>query len=431
FFRYDHPFERREIAELIWTASHQNILSFLEGVPERRKRTVRFEELVRAPEPAMRELSRFLGLEYTPEMTEPYRDRQRRMTDGIHEQAKMLGDVKFHTHRRIDSSAADRWRETYTEDFLGGPARRVARTLGYRDVAETPAPPRRLPRCLAALRPGAEGSPRQPALFLVHAVFGDTYFFRHLAARLAPGRPVYGLRALGMEAGEEPLSRIEEMAALYVDSIRQVQPEGPYHLVGSSMGGVVAYEMARQLAADGRRVGLLGLLDTGEPGEAPAPDDRVLFEIEALDHLVGETDPEAVELLRSLDSREERLAHILKAAKSAGALPASFDLDRLRRLMDVVNANGQAMVRYRPQSHGGGLVHFRAAATAQRLERPEATGWAELCRGEVEVEVIPGDHMSIHFPPHAEHLAGSLDQRMASTEEASPERPALSMNRPG
>jgi thioesterase domain-containing protein len=189
--------------------------------------------------------------------------------------------------------------------------------------------------------------------------------------------------------------------------------------------------MAQQLAADGRRVGLLGFLDTGEPGEAPAPDDRLLFEIEALDYLVGETDPEAVKKLESLGSRDERLAHILHAAKSAGALPASFDLARLRRLMDIVNANGQAMFEYRPETYGGGLVHYRAAATAERLESPQESGWRALCRGEVDVEVIPGDHMSIHFPPHAEDLAGSLDQRMARAEEEPSELPAVSTNRPG
>ncbi len=440
FFRYGHSFERRELAELIWTASHRNILAFLEGVPEGRRRTVRFEELVRDPEPVMRDLARFLGLEYRSAMIEPYEERRRRMTDGIHAQAKMLGDVKFHEHRRIDAAAADRWREVYGEDFLGEPARRLAGTLGYADVApETAAPvssgaaraprpaPRHLPPCLTALRPGDAA----PPLFLVHAVFGDTYFFRHLAAALAPGRPVYGLRATGMEAGEEPLASVEEMAERYVDSVLRVQPEGPVHLVGSSMGGVVAWEMARRLETAGRRVALLGFLDTGEPGEAPPPDRRGRFELEALDYLVGGADPATVERLRGIDSRDERLAGILAVAQAAGALPAGFDLDRLRRLMDVVDANGRALLDYRPGPWSGDLVHYRAAATARRRERPEASGWSRLSGGEVVVEIVPGDHMSIHFPPHVAQLARSLDERMARA-EAEPTRPvAAAMERAG
>ncbi len=449
FFRYDHAFERRELAELIWTASHRNILAFLDGVPENRRRTVRFEELVRDPEAEMRGVARFLGLDFAPAMVEPYAERRRRMTDGIHAQAKMLGDVKFHEHRRIDAAAADRWRQVYDQDFLGEPTRRLARALGYTDVApalEAAAPPgraprpvgapaaarRRLPPGLSALRPGRSA----PALFLVHAVFGDTYFFRHLAGALAPGRPVYGLRATGMEAGEAPLTRIEAMAERYLESVLWVQPQGPYHLVGSSMGGVIAYEMARRLAASGRRVGLLGLLDTGEPGEAPPPDRRGLFEVAALDYLVGGADPDLVARLERLASRDERLAAILAAAQAAGALPAGFDLDRLRRLMDVVDANGQALLRYRPGPWNGDLVHYRAAVTARRLERPEASGWSALCTGEATVEIVPGDHMSIHFPPQVRRLARSLDGRLARAEaepdaEAEPAPAAVAIPRIG
>jgi len=428
FFRYDHDFERRELAELIWTASHQNIVSFLEGVPAERHRTVRFEEMVSDPEPVMRGVAEFLGLDYRPAMIEPYQERQRRMTDGIHEQAKMLGDVKFHSHKKIDSSAAERWRAVYTEDFLGDVTRRLAVDLGYTELASTEASPaatpaaagapRRLPPSLTALR---AGDPEIPALFLVHAVFGDTYFFRHLAAALAPGRPVYGLRALGMEAGEEPLDSIEQMAGRYLESIRTVQPEGPYHLVGSSMGGVIAYEMARRLTGAGQEVALLGFLDTGEPGESPAPDEGLLFEAEALDYLVGGADPETVARLKSMTDRDDRLAHILETAQAAGALPASFDLDRLRRLMDVVNANGRALLAYRPGPYAGRLLHVRAAATAGRLERPDTSGWSALCPG-VEVEIVAGDHMSIHFPPHAARLARALEARMV--QPASINRPA-------
>ena len=434
FFRYDHDFERRELAELIWTASHQNILSFLDGVPAERQLRVHFEEMVSDPEPVMRGVASFLGLEYRQAMIEPYQERQRRMTDGIHEQAKMLGDVKFHSHKSIDSSAAERWRAVYTEDFLGDVTRELAIDLGYRELAEArpatageTAARAGLPPSLTALRAGDAAT---PALFLVHAVFGDTYFFRYLAAELAPGRPVYGLRALGMEAGEEPLRSIEAMAERYAESIRAVQPEGPYHLVGSSMGGVIAYEMARRLRAAGHEVALLGFLDTGAPGEAPAPDASMLFEIEALHHLVGGADPETVARLERMGSRDERLAHILSTAQAAGALPASFDLDRLRRLMDVVNANGRAMLDYRPAAYDGEILHLRAAVTAERLERPETSGWSALANG-VTVEIVPGDHMSIHFPPHARRLARRLDEGMLHAETSPREGTAAATDRTG
>ena len=111
FFRRPHPFSRRQLAELIWTVSHENIRAFLAGVPEERFRTVRFEELVREPDRVLAGICDFLGLEFRPEMAEPYRPGVARMVDGPHAVSRMLGDVKFLGHGRVDPAAAERWRE--------------------------------------------------------------------------------------------------------------------------------------------------------------------------------------------------------------------------------------------------------------------------------------------------------------------------------
>ncbi|MFL6292353.1 MAG: condensation domain-containing protein [Thermoanaerobaculia bacterium] len=131
FFRREHPFERRELAELIWQVSQENILRFLEQVPEKRKHLVRFEELVRDPEPVLRRLCDFLDLDFDPAMLRPYEDRSRRMTDGVHAESRMLGDVKFHTHSGIDAGTAESWRRELSEESLGEPTRAMAERLGY------------------------------------------------------------------------------------------------------------------------------------------------------------------------------------------------------------------------------------------------------------------------------------------------------------
>ncbi|MFP5288562.1 MAG: condensation domain-containing protein, partial [Thermoanaerobaculia bacterium] len=142
FFRQEHPFERRELAELIWLVSQENILRFLDGVPSRRWHRVHFEELLREPEAVLRRLCAFLGLDFDPAMVRPYEDRSRRMTDGIHAASRMLGDVKFHTHSGIDRDTAERWKEAYQEDFLGAPTAKMANALGY-DLGRGAAIPRR------------------------------------------------------------------------------------------------------------------------------------------------------------------------------------------------------------------------------------------------------------------------------------------------
>ena len=131
FPRFAHPFSGRKLAEMIWTISEQNILTFLESVPAARQRQVEFERLVREPEQAMRELGGWLGIEYQYGMIEPYLEKQKRMTDGVHEVGKMLGDIKFHEHRGIEASVAESWRNQYREEFLSDATWDVAEKLGY------------------------------------------------------------------------------------------------------------------------------------------------------------------------------------------------------------------------------------------------------------------------------------------------------------
>ena len=138
FFRQEHPFTRRELAELIWLTSHRNIRDFLAKVPRERQHQVRFEDLTRQPESALRALCAILGEEFDAAMLRPYEDGRRRMTDGLHAESRMLGDVKFHSHREIEGEVAERWRETPGEDFLGEPTWDLAVTFGYPRLVGTP-----------------------------------------------------------------------------------------------------------------------------------------------------------------------------------------------------------------------------------------------------------------------------------------------------
>jgi hypothetical protein len=131
FFRYQHDFSNRELAELIWVISQQNITEFLKSIPRGRKYFVRFEELVKEPAKVLEGICEFLGLELQPEMMQPYLDKQSRMTDGIHPLSKMLGDVKFHEHAGVDSAVADRWKAQLSEDFLSEITWQIAESLGY------------------------------------------------------------------------------------------------------------------------------------------------------------------------------------------------------------------------------------------------------------------------------------------------------------
>jgi amino acid adenylation domain-containing protein len=132
FFSSEHHFTVQELAELIWLISHQNILEFLNNVPANRRHRVRFEDLVSQPKITIEGICQFLGLDFHPDMLQPYKDHKRRMTDGIYSVSRMLGDVKFRVHADIDPKVADRWKEYYKDDFLGDVTWQVAERLGYK-----------------------------------------------------------------------------------------------------------------------------------------------------------------------------------------------------------------------------------------------------------------------------------------------------------
>ncbi|WP_104478730.1 non-ribosomal peptide synthetase [Actinokineospora auranticolor] len=126
----------------------------------------------------------------------------------------------------------------------------------------------------------------RPPLFCVHASGGLSWNYAPLVRHLPPDQPVYGVQARGLARTEPLPGSVDEMARDYLAQIRAVQPNGPYHLLGWSLGGRIAQAMAKLIEADGEQVGLLALLDaypvymgrkaTGTPSEEAAREEDAL-----------------------------------------------------------------------------------------------------------------------------------------------------------
>ena len=139
-FRYEHSLSTRQLAECIWQICHQNIRTFLKSVPAQRQHVVRFEELVKQPADVLKELCRFLEVEFDEAMVQPHKQSEQKMTDGIHGLSRMLGDIKFHTHTKVDENIADRWKQHHEDNFLGEATCELATSLGYEmDLKTRPA----------------------------------------------------------------------------------------------------------------------------------------------------------------------------------------------------------------------------------------------------------------------------------------------------
>lgn len=146
--------------------------------------------------------------------------------------------------------------------------------------AKAEAPKRRFTHLVAMHE--REGGPKQP-FFLVAGMFGNVMNLRHLAQLLGGDRPFYGLQARGLYGDAEPHRTLPEAARDYLAELRQVQPRGPYLLGGFSGGGLTAWEMARQLEAEGEEVALLVLLDTPLPLRPPlSGHDKALIKLAEL-----------------------------------------------------------------------------------------------------------------------------------------------------
>ena len=252
----------------------------------------------------------------------------------------------------------------------------------------------------------------RPPLFLAHPAGGHVVCYRELAILLAMDQPVYALQPRGVEDGQPPISNLEEMAAHYVLAVRALRPAGPYRLGGWSFGGVVAWEMAQQLRADGEEVDLLALFDTaahtpegmminaGDPAE-------VVWQTVA--GLAGHAAASRVDVndLRGLEPREQALT-MLRKMDAPRILPESR-VDDVLALTSVRAANLKAQAAYRPRAYDGHLTYFRTAGSeAADGSAPGLEFWRALARGGTTVHRVAGSHGTILQPPYVHDLARAI-----------------------
>jgi len=266
---------------------------------------------------------------------------------------------------------------------------------------------------LAPIQPGGT----LPPLFCVHAAGGTVFCYADLARHLGPDQPLYGIQAPTDSDGAVPT--IETTAAEYVRVVRSFQPTGPYFLGGWSMGGVIAFEMARQLTQQDQKVALLFIVDAQAPsGEAAEYKWVVLLGSFAAD--LGLPFDELMAAWNDIFSRPpmEQLRRIWTEAKKAKLVRAEMTLAEFRKLFDRFKANAQMAKTYTGGQYPGRLTFFRAEEPEKYVgkARPEnytidvvpTRGWEKWASGGVELFTTSGQHYTVMREPHVASLAQQL-----------------------
>ena len=244
-------------------------------------------------------------------------------------------------------------------------------------------------------------------LVFIPAIGGGAFIYRELATQLETTHPIHAFEAPGLWDDRAPLESVEALAAHFLQQLRAALPAQRPILAGSSFGGMVVWEMARQLAACGTPPPAVLMIDTPGPGHLPKP---LADDAEILAYLLAGDDPDGrfVEHCRKLRSiaPEKRIAY------AAQALETGLEEREMMRILKVYRANLRAMFSYCPQAFGERVIFLRAKEpNAFTAPHPELA-WAPLAEGGMEILPIAGNHATMLTAAHAPQLAATIKKAL-------------------
>jgi thioesterase domain-containing protein/aryl carrier-like protein len=242
-----------------------------------------------------------------------------------------------------------------------------------------------------------EGTKRP--FFCVHPGGGNALCYLQLARCLGPEQPFYGLQCPGVDGIRQPLATAEEMAREYVAAIRGVQARGPYAIGGWSVGGVFAYEVAQQLRAAGEEVRFLAVIDSG-----------ILYACAILTALFPKGQMGILDMLRLPSAGQ--LSEFRRRSAPARLIPDNADEPLAYQIFRLFTSNMHAVINYRPEPYEGKITLFQASEGLVKKRFEPSREWSRLC-DDVELHLVPGNHLTLVQEPHvrklAERLANCLD----------------------
>lgn len=257
---------------------------------------------------------------------------------------------------------------------------------------------------------------RRAPLFVVPGIGGNVVGFHELVQLLDDDQPFYGLQSRGLDGETEPFTTVEDIAAHYVREIQIVQSTGPYFLAGACIGGIIAFEMAQQLSAQGHKVAFLALLETWPPHSLRVSRWSVPNFIRPTAFFLEVAFRIVVHILGA--RREDRLPRIYKAVRGLREMVQRRDVyrgDREVRFRDKVSeANRKAAATYHPKPFAGRIELIIASKRKVNPPKDTRLSWCDLALGGHSVDEIPAENTGDLFrKPNVTFLAEKLKKLLS------------------
>jgi acetoacetyl-CoA synthetase len=232
---------------------------------------------------------------------------------------------------------------------------------------------------------------RQPPILMAHGLGGRARF-TELAKHIHTDHPIYGIQAKGIDGREEPFDRIEDMAHFYLEALRELQPQGPYILIGYSFGGLVALEMAQRLSKDGKEIGLLVLIDAYPYPRYMSARQRLRLGLQRsrsrISKMRQQPFDESISYLLDGVKRRLRIAEAPHEAPLEGSR-----LSLAQTTLQVKAKAYAALANYRPRTYSGKIKFVKSEGDTFLPDDPVPV-WADLAP-DFEVETVPGNHLDM------------------------------------
>ncbi len=254
----------------------------------------------------------------------------------------------------------------------------------------------------------------QNPLYLIHGIGLNVLIFNNLAKCLHRDQTVYGLQALGLNGVDMPLETFEAIAECYIKEILEENPDGPINLLGYSMGGIIALEMAKQLKAIGKEVKMLGMIDTNLKQYDGDIRSKIFF------NKFKRQFPKALFNIRllfktpiiALRYQYSIIKLKLKKIFSTDALAKKeLSNDNLPEYMNtIIDKLWIAMDNYKITPYDGRIFLFKAQERIYYVDDFKYLGWQKYAKKGVEIKEVPGDHKVMLLLPKVQQFAEILQE---------------------